>query len=349
METVLQNQLAVLAADWDIEVISSTLPPDLRSRVEWRRIRIPRRPAWLKSLAFWALAGMAGAREGVREPRAVTWATGCIVPVRVDASTIHFCHAGYVASIRSLTSNRRGWRAVNSALSRLLALAMERWSLRPGRVRSVLAVSPGLADEVQVHYPGLPVTVTPNGVALPDCEVERERVPGPTRAVFVGGDWARKGLSLAIRAVADHPSALLTVVGTGPESEGPAIASELGVGDRIAFVGYQTDVSPFLDASDVLLLPSAYEACPLVVFEAAARGVVPIVTGVHGVRFVVEHEVSGLILKERTAGAVLNALQQFDSDPAALARMSVEVRRRAADFTWDRSTAAVSEALARLT
>ncbi len=349
-EGVLRRQLPTLLKEWDVEVVATSMPADLASQVRWHRVRgVPRRPAWLKWSAFWVLAGGLGLLLRHRDPKAVTWATGCIVPLKVDAITLHFCHAGYVRSIGSWTSYSHGWRALNSALSRRLALAMERWSMRPARLRSVLVVSPGLKAEVNVHYPDVPVTVTPNGVDVPD-DLVRSSLPmvGPLRAIFVGGDWARKGLPLAIRALAEHPTAVLTVVGTGSDSEGPSVAIAVGVADRVTFTGYQSDVRPFLIDADALLLPSAYETFSLVVFEAAAYGVVPIVTPVHGARDLVEHDVSGLVLKERSVAAVLDALERLDSDRESLNRMSWEAHRRAKAFSWDRSITIVNQSLTRL-
>ncbi len=347
-EMVLRHQVSALRAWWDLEVISSTMPESLGVDVAWRRIPVPRRPAWLKWIAYWVLAGGVGFVRSRLDPKAVTWATGCIVPLKVDAITMHFCHAGYVQAIGGMSTGRHGWRRVNAAVSRRVALAMEWWCLRPNRVRALLAVSPGVAAEVEAHYPGLAITVTPNGVALPECNFRGATSNGPLRAVFIGGDWGRKGLALVIRAIAEYPNAVLVVVGDGPESEGPSIADAEGVGDRITFAGYHDDVGPFLDSSDVLVLPSAYETFALVVFEAAAHGVVPIVTPVHGVASIVEHDASGFILSERSAVAVCEAFRRLDSDRASLTRMSVKARQRARDFTWERSTGAVNDALGQL-
>jgi glycosyltransferase involved in cell wall biosynthesis len=348
-EAVLRRQVGALQADWDIEVISSTMPVDFAETVSWRHIPVPRRPAWLKWSVYWALAGVVGLIRRRRAPTSVTWATGCIVPLRVDAITIHFCHAGYVQAIGGMSTGRHGWRRINAAVSRRLALAMEWWSLRANRVGSVLAVSPGVAAEVEAHYGSLPVTITPNGVAFPPPKARAAATSGPLRAIFVGGDWGRKGLDLVIRALADCPNALLVVVGGGSDSEGPAIARQAGVSRRVTFVGYRTDVGSFLDASDVLVLASAYEAMPLVVLEAAAHGVVPIVTAVNGVECVVDHEQSGLILRERSVAAVADALRLCDADRTALSRMSDAARKNASVFSWERSALGVSDALRSLT
>jgi glycosyltransferase involved in cell wall biosynthesis len=322
-------------------VVSSALAPELRPVVEWRRVRIPARPAALRFATFWALAGRA--LRGLRAD--VVHVLGAIVPGRADLATVQFCHAGFRAATGSLApAGSPPVRRLNTALAHRIALAAERRCYRPGRVRMLAAVSAGVARELERHYPSLPVVVTPNGV---DCERFRPPPSRPSRdritAVFVGGDWDRKGLGIAIEALAAAPGVALDVVGAGDVTRFRAIASRYGVAERVRFLGPRQDVERVLQASDVIVLPTLYETFSLAAHEAAASGLPVVATPVHGVAELVGDGEAGLIV-ERTRASVGAALAQLAADPALRSRLGAEARRRALELDWDRSVASILDA-----
>jgi UDP-glucose:(heptosyl)LPS alpha-1,3-glucosyltransferase len=325
-------------------VVSSALAPELRPLVEWQRVRIPPRPAALRFAAFWALAGRA-----LRDLRAdVVHVLGAIVPGRADLATVQFCHAGFRAATGSLAPAGSPVRRLNTALAHRIALAAERRCYRPGRVRMLAAVSAGVAWELERHYPGLPVVVTPNGV---DGERFRPLPSRPSRdritAVFVGGDWDRKGLGIAIEALAAAPGVALDVVGAGDVARFRAIAGRCGVPERVRFLGPRQDVERVLQASDVFVLPTLYEAHSLATQEAAAAGLPIIVTRVNGVEELMGDDEAGFIV-ERGPHAVGTALARLAADADLRHKLGAEARRRALGFGWDRSVQAVLEAYDRL-
>ena len=57
-----------------------------------------------------------------------------------------------------------------------------------------------------------------------------------------------------------------------------------GIADRVHFVGWRPDVPELLAASDLLVLPSAWEGMPNVVLEAMASGLPVVASDVEGVR-----------------------------------------------------------------
>src|SRR5205823_6389522 len=102
-------------------------------------------------------------------------------------------------------------------------------------------------------------------------------------AIFVGGDWERKGLRIAIDAITLSPSWRLLVVGKGPTSSYLRSVERDGASDRVLFVGTPVDLAPWYAAADAFVLPSAYETFSLPSFEAAASGFPLLVTRVNGV------------------------------------------------------------------
>jgi UDP-glucose:(heptosyl)LPS alpha-1,3-glucosyltransferase len=129
-------------------------------------------------------------------------------------------------------------------------------------------------------------------------------------AVFVGGDWRRKGVDVAIEALALAPAWHLVVVGRGDPRPFQAIARTRDVGDRLHFAGARGDPAPFYAGADAFVLPSAYEAFPLVLLEAAAAGLPLVVTPVNGARELVEDGRNGWLIR-RSPEAVAERLNQL--------------------------------------
>lgn len=332
-------------------VFSAELEPELRPLVEWRRIRVPMRPIPLKNVAFALVAGLRLSRARVD----LVHTMGALVPNRSDFATVQFCVAGFRGKVRRLApADSPPVRRLNTGLARRIGLWLERWCYRPGRVRALGAVSPGVADELRSHYPGLAVAVTPNGVDLsrfrPD-EHERARLrreegveADELVAVFVAGGWDHKGLGIAIEALAEPGAGRirLWVVGRGPEARFRAVAATKGVAERVRFFGARTDVERFLQAADVFVLPTLYESFSLVAYEAAAAGLPVVATQVNGIE-----DLPGLVV-ERTAPDVGAALARLAEEPELRRNLGAAGRRHAQSYGWERSVESVLGEYARL-
>jgi glycosyltransferase involved in cell wall biosynthesis len=106
----------------------------------------------------------------------------------------------------------------------------------------------------------------------------------------VGHLIPRKRFELAVSALTDHRlrEARLTIIGTAPASltaRLTTLAEELGVADRVSFVGQipRRDVVAAMVQADVLLHPAAREGAPGVVGEATSVGLPVVVLDAAGV------------------------------------------------------------------
>lgn len=144
------------------------------------------------------------------------------------------------------------------------------------------------------------------------------------RAIKNIGDVVRIFAAVA----AERPTVLL-MCGDGPEA-GAAhrLARELGVQDRIHFIGVQEDITPIMSIADVFLLPSSYESFGLVALEAMACEVPVVCSKIGGLPEVVTEGASGFLRPVgdivAMAEAVLEAL-----DPQRLPEMRHQARRLA--------------------
>ena len=140
-----------------------------------------------------------------------------------------------------------------------------------------------------------------------------EAATSPARLVtFVGRLERQKNPLLLVesvaRAAAADPAVHLVVVGAGSlESAAAARARELGIEERVHWLGIQPrDRLPeLLNGADALLLPSAFEGMPITVLEALACGLPVVATDVGGVGLVVRDRENG-----RLAGPEPGALAE---------------------------------------
>jgi glycosyltransferase involved in cell wall biosynthesis len=358
MERVFAELIRRAHHEYRFLVVSRQLASDLRPLVEWKRVPAPRRPIPLLITLFSLLAGY----RLRRIPADLVHTQGALVPNRVDLASVHFCHAGFVkATSRLAPSGAPLFRRLNHAVVRVLALGGERWTYRAARVRLLAAVSRGVATELRRHYPGVPVEITPNGVESqrfrPDENARRQLRetagvrPDEVIALFVGSDWDRKGLEIAVRSLAE-PSAAnasklrLWVVGSGDDRRLLALAHEQGVGDRVHFFGYRSDTTAFYQAADIFVLPSLYETFSLVAYEAAASALPIVSTRVSGVDELVGENAG--VFVDRTPRAVAEALLLLASDDALRRKMGETARVRALEYTWERSVMSVLTLYKRL-
>lgn len=106
----------------------------------------------------------------------------------------------------------------------------------------------------------------------------------PRTALYAGRLLPWKGVSLALGAIAALPEWRLLVCGRGPdEARLRALARELGVEDRVAFLGQveRPELLRLMRTSEVFLFPSLHDEAGWVVAEARACGL-PVVCLDHG-------------------------------------------------------------------
>lgn len=157
----------------------------------------------------------------------------------------------------------------------------------------------------------------PNAV-LPGTRRELSRRPfqAGQSAKFVFGYIGRfsheKGVDVLLRAFARVPGRdafALRLVGDGPdEAMLRRLAEELGVDHEVEFLGRLASADAFLEAIDVLVLPSRSEGMPNVLLEAAAKDVPMIATDVGDVRRILSSVHAGTVVPADNVSALTSAL-----------------------------------------
>jgi len=328
----------------DVRVIARRCQLPSHPRVRWIRVPGPTRPFSLAYPSFFALGSILLRRHR----RGIVHVTGAIVLNRADVATVHLCHRALAIQGVTRRSRQRSLAyATNAAIARWLSRAAERWCYRPRRLGALVAVSDGVAAELRRCFPSLAdrVTTIPNGVdhlafQPPDADA-RARVRGdlglpPNRlmALFVGGEWGRKGLRFAIDAISRRPEWDLLVAGGGDRAWCERFAASVGVIDRVRLFGSTEDVLALYQAADAFVLPSAYEAFSLATLEAASCGLPLLATRVSGADELVQEGINGWFVRQ-DGGDIAARLGALAADAQVRAGMGAAARDSSLRYSWD--------------
>ncbi len=145
----------------------------------------------------------------------------------------------------------------------------------------------------------------------------------------VGSLTAQKDHENLLQAIAAAglPDARFAVAGAGPLEEKLAErADELGVADRVLFLGQRGDVPRLLTAADIFVLPSAWEGLPITVLEAMAAGVPCVSTAVGGVPEAIIDGVNGYLVEPHDPAALAEKLRLLAGDAEQRSRFAAAAR-----------------------
>jgi L-malate glycosyltransferase len=105
-------------------------------------------------------------------------------------------------------------------------------------------------------------------------------------------------------------------------------AASLGLGNRVIFTGFRTDIAKILPEIDIAVLPSLSEGLSNSLLEAMVAGVPVIATRVGGTPEAVEDGHNGLLIPPADLDALIRAMKFLLDNPQTRRRMGEEGRRR---------------------
>ncbi|MBL8764888.1 MAG: glycosyltransferase family 4 protein [Phycisphaerae bacterium] len=123
----------------------------------------------------------------------------------------------------------------------------------------------------------------------------------------------------------------LDMVGDGPlRAELAGRIAAQGLGGRVTLRGAvgQDDIQSHFDRADVMVVSSFMEGVPVVLMEAMAKELPVVATAVGGIPELVDHGVSGLLVRTGAAAPLTEALHALARDPARRASMGRAGRAR---------------------
>jgi len=179
------------------------------------------------------------------------------------------------------------------------------------------------------------VTVLPYGAPLASRIVRTKRMArdGKLKVLFVGGLSQRKGLSYLLQAVTRLGSKLeLTLIGR-KVAECRTLEAALRVHHWIPSLSHSALLDE-MSRHDVMVFPSLFEGCALVVLEAMSQGVPVIATPNTGAMHFVSDGDDGFIVPIRDVEAIVEKLEMLILNRDRLAAMSGAAIRKAGQHSW---------------
>lgn len=245
-----------------------------------------------------------------------------------------------------------GWSAKLAGVPSVATAHSDNARRHFGRARRIVAVSQAVADFLaRQGYDTARIRMVHHGIQdiaarLPADARETTRqslgLPAGEPCLLMAARIVpAKGHDTALKALAKlaHRPWTLLVAGDHRVDLGPqmqALASGLGLAERVHFLGQREDVPALLAAADVLLAPSRREALSLTLLEASACARPIVASRVGGIGEVVEHGASGLLVPPDDPAALAGAIDTLLGDAALAARLGARARQRfEADFTED--------------
>ena len=101
----------------------------------------------------------------------------------------------------------------------------------------------------------------------------------------------------------------------------------LGLKGRVLLVGRQENVQNIINISDVVVLPSTYDALPGVICEASAYGKPVVASGVGGIPEIIIDGETGLLIPPGNYQILSDALIQLLSDEKGAQKMGLAGRK----------------------
>ena len=308
----------VAALDSDVEVAVTGVTPEIVQRIA--RGRPDSKTAFVLSPA---------SDHDIRSLRAHVGAIRSFRPDIVHASLASPWSCQYAIAAAALLRQPRivaVYQLPRPALGSRQRLAKRITSLA---VDAHVGVGKRTSAEV-AHLLGLApnvVRTVHNGV--PSADVER--LPRPVAGPLVGsaGRLApQKGFDDLLRALASVEDATLVLAGAGPEGESlERLAGELGVAERVIWLGWRDDVRGLLATLDVFVLPSRFEGFPLVLLEAMLAGTPVVAADVGSVAEAVLDGETGLLVPPGDPAALATAVRRLLADETLRSRLATAGRQ----------------------
>ena len=183
----------------------------------------------------------------------------------------------------------------------------------------VVCNTPGIARHVQEMGWSRGVEVISNFTdperVAPVSRATLDTPPGAFVVSSMGRFVPRKGFDVILRAMARLPGVYFWLLGGGEQEENlRALATELGVTDRVRFAGWQADPRAYIAASDCFIMSSSHEPLGNVILEAWAQRVPVVSTRAEGPSWFMRDGEDGLMVDVGDAAGMADAVAHLQRD-----------------------------------
>lgn len=219
----------------------------------------------------------------------------------------------------SILSTPHGWSITKDPKLRLYE-ALDRFMLR--YFDMVVPLSSGLS--AKLHF------VKDEKIILIKNFIDLSSIPDRSEydintVAFIGRLVPLKRVTDILTAIslAKNREITLQVIGDGPlrKSLEDQVAG-LGISSRVKFLGFREDALDLLSRTSALILPSTTEGTPRTAMEAMAMGIPVIGSDIPGIRSIIRHEQTGILVPVMDPSAIANQLDRITGNPDLYGRIN---------------------------
>ncbi|GAB3285294.1 glycosyltransferase [Parahaliea aestuarii] len=191
-----------------------------------------------------------------------------------------------------------------------------------------VGITRGICDHlVRGGMPAARVHRLPNFAAETTPEpVAREHLntpPGVPLLLSAGRTHRNKGFDILLRALVKLPGVWLWLAGDGPERAAlENLSRELGIADRVRFLGWRQDVDALMRSADAFVCPSRHEGLGSIVLEAWYHRCPIVATRSQGPRELIEDGTNGLLCPVDQVAPLAARIRELLAAPAAARRLA---------------------------
>lgn len=214
------------------------------------------------------------------------------------------------------------------------------------RMDGVVGVSRFSLEDAEALYRfRVPSTVIPNGISPARLNVVEGRdalrdryrsSPDDLILLFVGYMEEAKRPDRFVRVLSrvarKIPRVRGWIVGDGPlRGKAEGLSRDLGIRDKVRFLGYQEDVASFMNAADLLVVTSDTEGIPGAVLEAGYLGLPVVSTKVGGLPECIVQGETGVLVDGDPEEGLTRAIVRLGSDEESRREIGGRARARIVD------------------
>jgi glycosyltransferase involved in cell wall biosynthesis len=198
----------------------------------------------------------------------------------------------------------------------------------------VIVLSPVEQQAITAEYNLKNVKVLPNCVDLNEAKmfnriVNKQEV---LNILFIGRITKSKGIEYIYQALSSLKKRQVPfkfyIAGAGPDENEYVEKFEALLGKDFEFKGVVAGVSKInlFKTCEIFLLPSLFEGLPMSLLESMSFGLVPVVTGVGSIKYVVKTGENGILVDRNPAEDIDLAIEKFVNDRMLLEQLSINAR-----------------------
>lgn len=284
---------------------------------------------------------------------------------RFDVLSIHCpCYRGFLTDSKGFRKAML-WLGELTSPRGLSYLWLEKGQYRANPGRFMIADSQMVLDDVLHNYPLPPQNI---GVAYPGVDLQEIEqalantdkaglrqlynvAPDDLALLFVGTEFKRKGLDALLQGFSQvsGKNIKLLIAGAGDIKGYQHKAEQLGISDRVSFLGKIGNIYPLYIMADVFILPTLSDPCPIAPLEAMTCGTPTIMSDIPycGTAEHVRNNEAIILRDPRNSEEIAQAIHQL-LDKKTRDEYARKGQKLGQKLGWEHTTAITLEAFAKV-